>query len=218
MNRRSFLVGSGSILTSAFVDKANWFLRNKNSVVPFAEAKENAETLYFVDLGHQNFDLRLGTPEYGLPDLTFRQWLEKYEYPLNFGHQGGEGFNKDSFEKLMGWHDVETDQLDEIAPFELYHKKWELTDCFGEYDYRQNVIQVQHDLCGQEMANTIFHEVMHAAVQVAGLNQEKQALEKPEFEEAVVNQLTNVMMGVFRDNDWMIDMLKTQLEDSEDAD
>ena len=52
----------------------------------------------------------------------------------------------------------------------------------------------------------------------AGLNQEKAPLEKPEFEEAVVNQLTNVMMGVFRDNVWMIDMLKTQLEDSEDAD
>ncbi len=97
-------------------------------------------------------------------------------------------------------------------------KNRELTDCFGEYDYRQNVIQVQHDLCGQEMANTIFHEIMHAAVQVAGLNQEKAALEKPEHEEAVVNQLTNIMMGVFRDNDWMIDMLKTQLEDSEDAD
>ena len=57
------------------------------------------------------------------------------------------------------------------------YKKWELTDCFGEYDYRQNVIQVQHDLCGQEMANTIFHEIMHAAVQVAGLNQEKAPLE-----------------------------------------
>jgi len=26
------------------------------------------------------------------------------------------------------------------------------------------------------------------------------------------------MMGVFRDNPWMIDMLKNQLEDSEDAD
>jgi hypothetical protein len=26
------------------------------------------------------------------------------------------------------------------------------------------------------------------------------------------------MMGVFRDNPWMIDMVKTQLEDSEDAD
>ena len=56
---------------------------------------------------------------------------------------------------------------------------------------------------------------MHAAVQVAGLNQEKQALEKPEHEEAVVNQLTNVMMGVFRDNDWIIDMLRTQLEDTD---
>ena len=98
------------------------------------------------------------------------------------------------------------------------YKKWEMTDCFGEYDYRQNVIQIQHDLCGQEMASTIFHEIMHAAVQVAGLNQEKAALEKAEHEEAVVNQLTNIMMGVFRDNDWMIDMLKTQLEDSEDAD
>ena len=79
--------------------------------------------------------------------------------------------------------------------------------------YKYNMI-----LCGQEMANTIFHEIMHAAVQIAGLNQEKAPLEKPEFEEAVVNQLTNIMMGVFRDNVWMIDMLKTQLEDSEDAD
>ena len=95
------------------------------------------------------------------------------------------------------------------------YKKWEMTDCFGEYDYRQNIIQVQHDLCGQEIANTLFHEIMHAAVQVAGLNQEKAPLEKPEHEEAVVNQLTNVMMGVFRDNLWVVDMLKNQLEDSE---
>ena len=78
------------------------------------------------------------------------------------------------------------------------YKKWQMTDCFGEYDYRQNTISIQHDLCGQERANTIIHEIMHAAVQVAGLNQEKAALEKEEHEEAVVNQLTNVMMGVFR--------------------
>jgi len=94
-------------------------------------------------------------------------------------------------------------------------KKWEMTDCFGEYDYRQNIINIQHDLCGQERANTIIHEIMHAAVHVSGLNQEKAPLEKPEFEEAVVNQLTNVMMGVFRDNDWLVDMLKNDLEDKE---
>ena len=72
------------------------------------------------------------------------------------------------------------------------YKKWEMTDCFGAYDYRQN-----------------------AAVQVSGLNQEKAALEKDEHEEAVVNQLTNVMMGVFRDNDWIVEMLKNDLNKTE---
>ena len=95
------------------------------------------------------------------------------------------------------------------------YKKWEMTDCFGEYDYRQNVIHIQHDLCGQERANTIIHEIMHAAVQVSGLNQEKAALEKDEHEEAVVNQLTNVMMGVFRDNPWIVEMLKNDLDKTE---
>ena len=90
-----------------------------------------------------------------------------------------------------------------------------MTDCFGEYDYRQNIISIQHDLCGQERANTIIHEIMHAAVQVAGLNQEKAALEKDEHEEAVVNQLTNVMMGVFRDNPWIVEMLKNDLDKKE---
>ena len=95
------------------------------------------------------------------------------------------------------------------------YKKWEMTDCFGEYDYRQNIIHIQHDLCGQERANTIIHEIMHAAVQVSGLNQEKAALEKDEHEEAVVNQLTNVMMGVFRDNPWIVEMLKNDLNKTE---
>src|SRR5210317_936313 len=95
------------------------------------------------------------------------------------------------------------------------YKKWLMTDCFGEYDYRQNIISIQHDLCGQERANTIIHEIMHAAVQVSGLNQEKAPLEKDEHEEAVVNQLTNVMMDVFRDNSWLVEMLKTDLEDTD---
>jgi len=98
------------------------------------------------------------------------------------------------------------------------YKKWEMTDCLGEYDYRQNVISIQHDLCGQERANTIIHEIMHAAVSVSGLNQEKAALEKDEHEEAVVNQLTNVMMGVFRDNDWIVEMLKNDLNKTEHDD
>ena len=68
MDRRSFLIGSGSILTTAFVDKANWFLQNRNTVVPFSEVKEAARKLYFVSDGIENYDLRLGTPEYGFPE------------------------------------------------------------------------------------------------------------------------------------------------------
>ena len=125
MDRRSFLVGAGSILTSAYVDKANWFLRNKNSVVPFNEVGEPAETLYFVDMGQETFDLRLGNPDYGLPELTYREWLETYVQPLEFS---GQEISKKSFEKLMIRYDVEADDLDEIVPFELYHREWELTD------------------------------------------------------------------------------------------
>ena len=40
MDRRSFLIGSSTILTSAFVDKADWFLRNEKAVVPFEEVKQ----------------------------------------------------------------------------------------------------------------------------------------------------------------------------------
>ena len=48
MNRRSFLIGTGPILSTAFLDKANWFLRNQNAVVPIFENNELTQKLYFV--------------------------------------------------------------------------------------------------------------------------------------------------------------------------
>ena len=51
IDRRSFLIGSGAILTSAYVDKANWFLRNKNAVPPISGVKEDSKKLFYVDLG-----------------------------------------------------------------------------------------------------------------------------------------------------------------------
>ena len=33
MDRRPFLIGSDAVLTTAFVAKANWYIRNKNAVV-----------------------------------------------------------------------------------------------------------------------------------------------------------------------------------------
>ena len=54
MDRRSFLIGSGALLTSAFVDKADWFLRNQNAVVPFLEVNQ---TVILGVLDHPTFVL-----------------------------------------------------------------------------------------------------------------------------------------------------------------
>ena len=78
MNRRSFLIGTGSILSTAFVDKANWFLRNQNAVVPFFKNSEPAQKLYFVKEAEDCYEIKLGTPEYGFPELTYRDWLATY--------------------------------------------------------------------------------------------------------------------------------------------
>ena len=65
MNRRSFLIGTGTILSTTFLDKANWFLRNQNTVVPFFENNEPVQKLYFVKEAEDCYDIKLGTPEYG---------------------------------------------------------------------------------------------------------------------------------------------------------
>ena len=77
MDRRSFLIGAGSILTTAFVDKADWFLRNRNTVVPLIKPTEKTTKLYFVQLGTE-YELRLNSPDFGLTNLTYREVLDRY--------------------------------------------------------------------------------------------------------------------------------------------
>ena len=105
MNRRLFLIGTGSIgtgsiLSTAFVDKANWFLRNKKSVVPFFENSEPVQKLYFVKEAEDCYDIKLGTPEYGFPELTYRDWLATYE---DFELPKGKFINPRNLERL--WED-----------------------------------------------------------------------------------------------------------------
>ena len=51
MERRQFIIGSGAILTSAFVSRAKWFLNHEQAVVPLLEAHPNQQTLYLVNTG-----------------------------------------------------------------------------------------------------------------------------------------------------------------------
>ena len=77
MDRRSFLIGAGSILTAAFVDKANWFIRNKNAVVPSVQPTQQTTKLYFVPQGTE-FELRLESPDFSFEDLTYREVCGRY--------------------------------------------------------------------------------------------------------------------------------------------
>ena len=71
------LIGEGPILTMDFVDKANLFLRNKNTVVPLIKPERAADKIYFVQQGTE-YESRLGSPDFGLEDLTYREVLDRY--------------------------------------------------------------------------------------------------------------------------------------------
>ena len=89
----------------------------------------------------------------------------------------------------------------------------DMTDSYGEYRAREGVISIQDSLVPQERCNTTWHEILHAVVYIAGLNQANGPLKEDDAEELVVNQISNFMMGVYRDNPWLLDMLKKHLNE-----
>ena len=108
----------------------------------------------------------------------------------------------------VGYRDI---KIEWIAPD---FKTDELTDCYGQYKAREGVIQLQNSLCGQEESNTLLHEIMHACCYGAGLNQADMPLKDEDKEEIVINQLSNYVMGVFRDNPWLLDYLKKHINEN----
>ena len=149
MNRRSFLISTGSILSTAFVDKANWFLRNKNSVVPFFENSEPTQKLYFVKEASDWYDIKLGTPEYGFPELTYRQWLAEYK---GFELPQGKLINASDLKRLWEDFGMYPDELDLIAASEYYHDEWawNYSPFARAHDYLSSI-----DLFAKDKADTL---------------------------------------------------------------
>ncbi len=87
----------------------------------------------------------------------------------------------------------------------------DMTDSYGEYRAREGVIYIQDSLVPQERCNTTWHEILHAVVYIFSLNQANGPLKEDDAEELVVNTVSNAMMGVYRDNPWLLDMLKENL-------
>lgn len=85
------------------------------------------------------------------------------------------------------------------------------SDYWGQYIARQNKIEIQEEAKGQDLANTLIHEVIHAIVYHSSLNAEGGPLSEHNDEEQTVNSMTNWLMGVFRDNPWLLPMINESI-------
>ena len=86
------------------------------------------------------------------------------------------------------------------------------TDCYGEYDHRKNSITIQNGLGPLDEANTLLHEILHGIAYINSLTQSGQPLDSENKEEVVINQFTNGLVQVFRDNKWLLPYLKDKLK------
>tara|TARA_R110001583_G_scaffold985_3_gene8476 strand:+ start:2268 stop:2624 length:357 start_codon:yes stop_codon:yes gene_type:complete len=87
-----------------------------------------------------------------------------------------------------------------------------MSDNYGQYLSRENKIEIQPDLSDVDEANTLLHEILHAAVWISSLSQSGQPLQQTNDEEVVVNSLSNKLTQVFIDNKWLLPYLTEKLK------
>tara|TARA_R100000742_G_C4249822_1_gene68258 strand:+ start:478 stop:810 length:333 start_codon:yes stop_codon:yes gene_type:complete len=104
----------------------------------------------------------------------------------------------------IGYQDIQIER--ETSTFQKQ------TDCYGEYDHRKNTITIQNGLDPLDEANTVIHEVLHAIAYINSLTVSGQPLDSENKEEITINQMTNGLMQVFRDNKWLLTYLKEKLK------
>ena len=86
------------------------------------------------------------------------------------------------------------------------------TDSYGEYDHRKNTIIIQTQLSDLDEADTLLHEILHGIAYINSLTVSGMPLDKEDKEEIVINQITNGLMQVFRDNKWLLDFFKERMK------
>ena len=92
-------------------------------------------------------------------------------------------------------------------------KKDNMSDCYGQYLQKENKIEIQPELEKIDEANVLLHEVLHAIAYVSGATTDGGRLSESTNEEAVVNNFTNHLIQVFRDNHWLLSYFINNLLD-----
>ena len=101
----------------------------------------------------------------------------------------------------IGWKDV---KIEKVKTSFIKNN----SDYWGQYIARESKIEIQEEAKGIDLANTLLHEIIHAIVYHSSLNSEGGPLKDGDEEEQAVNSMTNSLMGVFKDNPWLLDTLK----------
>ena len=125
MERRQFLIGASTILTSAFVAKAEWFLEKEKAVVPLIKDTTHTPVIYVVK-NNFDYELRLNSPDMDFPEsLTYRQALEEYRgvwYPED------ELLTLSDYKELYYEHGISPRDIDKPADCEFFFDSWARKD------------------------------------------------------------------------------------------
>ena len=100
----------------------------------------------------------------------------------------------------VGWNNVKFSFVDPSFIKE--------SDCFGQYLSRECKIEIQKELSGDQLINTVLHEIIHCIIYNSSLNQDGGPLTDDKSEEQVTNSITNWLLNVFWENPWLVDLLK----------
>jgi hypothetical protein len=82
---------------------------------------------------------------------------------------------------------------------------------FGEYDSVKNIIQLDKTQSSRSLANSLLHEVLHSVIYHTGLNSDGNCLAADKDEELVVNNLTNTLSQIIRDNKWFLPYIQKNI-------
>ena len=133
MDRRSYLIGAGSVLTAAYLNKANWFLQNKQTIVPLVSQTPKTRKLFLVNTGIE-YEFRLDSSDFGFETLRYREALHRYR---------GYYLPKEKLISFRGFRDIyheygiTPNMLDQEADPMFYIDEWAYSDstCSKAYHY-----------------------------------------------------------------------------------
>ena len=136
--RRQFLVTSAraaaGIILPSYYEKVLSFIENHGE--PLLEAPPRIDEVLYADYQNSDYQLNLGEPVYELPEMSWREVMERYHCPDEWGE----------LKEIYGYTDAD---LDEPAHMDSYMDAW----CFADAPN----VKAFHRLNGLDIGTNLEH-------------------------------------------------------------